>query len=125
MLYIIIAVCLILLLAGISILFALHYKRKLPPSFYNVGFNRRFKPVMDNDDFPVTDEDASKHPTIVKSNGANGVNGDQPSELSPMSESANINPTLTTVTWTSEDEKNVDKNEETNEGTNEEKHPLQ
>merc|ERR1712183_662696 len=65
---IVIAVCLIILIGGLSIMFGLHYKRKLPACFYSI-FSQRWKPVMNNDDFPQQDDEESKHPTIIKNGG--------------------------------------------------------
>ena len=59
-----------------------------------------------------TDEDLKKHPTIVKNGGANGTtNGttsETPAEVEAgnvEAESTNINPELSTVTWTAENNK--------------------
>lgn len=57
------------------------------------------------------DGDKEKHPNIVKNGGGDA------SETGPVSDSANINNALTTVTWTSDKEKDK-------EGDNEEKKPL-
>ena len=56
--------------------------------------NQRWKPVMNNDDYPVTEEDDKRHPTIIKNGGTS---------------EANINPNnITTVTWTAETEEKKD-----------------
>merc|ERR1712096_601741 len=65
---VVIAVCLVILIGGLSIMFGLHYKRKLPACFYSM-FSQRWKPVMNNDDFPQQDDEESKHPTIIKNGG--------------------------------------------------------
>jgi hypothetical protein len=104
--YIVIVVIIIVLIAAAILLFGLHYKRKLPESFYNLGGlikgDKQWKPVLAKD----TDEDLKKHPTIVKNGGANGTNGTSPAkaELGTV-ESTNINPELSTVTWTTENNK--------------------
>merc|ERR1712203_85051 len=106
---IVIAVCLIILIGGMSIMFGLHYKRKLPSCFYSM-FSQRWKPVMNNDDFPLQEDDEERHPSIIKNGGADD------SVLSELGdgEKANINNDLTTVTWTSDekDEKEEKKDDE-------------
>merc|ERR1712233_171326 len=57
----VIAVCLIILLGGAAAVFFLHYKRKLPQSFYNV-FCPRWKPVNTNEQ----EDDEERHPNILK-----------------------------------------------------------
>ena len=59
-----------------------------------------------------TDDDLKKHPTIVKNGGANGTtNGtsnETPAEVEAGNvevETTNINPELSTVTWTAENNK--------------------
>merc|ERR1712073_227820 len=115
---IVIAVCLIILIGGMSIMFGLHYKRKLPSCFYSM-FSQRWKPVMNNDDFPQQEDDEERHPSIIKNGGADD------SVLSELGdgEKANINNDLTTVTWTSDekDEKDEKKDEEKKEEVKEEK----
>ena len=72
--------------------FYFHYKRKLPPAFYNIG-RWQWKNV------PANEEPLEDGP-IVK-------NGKKPevTETGPTSEEANVNPSLTTVTWTAENGK--------------------
>merc|ERR1711976_1012692 len=96
---IVIAVCLIILIGGLSIMFGLHFKRKLPACFYSL-FSQRWKPVMNNDDFPQQEDDEERHPSIIKNGGADET---VLSELDPEKENANINNDLTTVTWTSDE----------------------
>ena len=114
--YVVLAVIIVILIIIAAIVYGLHYKGKLPPSFYNLsGYitrgrgngNKRFKPVKSD----VDEDDAKKHPTIVK-NGTNGT--------ADMGDDADINPDLTTVTWTSE--KGDDKDAPV---MDEEKKPLQ
>lgn len=92
------------------VLLGLHYKRKLPESFYNLGGlikgDKQWKPVLAKD----ADEDLKKHPTIVKNGGANGTTNGTSSETPAEvelgkieSETTNINPELSTVTWTAEE----------------------
>merc|ERR1712113_1124148 len=57
--YIVIAVIIVFVIGGMATLFFLHYKRKLPPAFYNIG-RQRFKPVLGNEEFPVVDDDEKK-----------------------------------------------------------------
>merc|ERR1712018_269970 len=110
--YIVIVVIIIVLIAAAIVLFGPHYKRKLPESFYNLGGlvkgDKQWKPVLSKD----ADEDLKKHPTIVKNGGANGTtNGtssETPAEVEEGKvdvESTNINPELSTVTWTAENNK--------------------
>merc|ERR1711981_972384 len=53
--------------------YLLHYKGKLPQTFYNLG-RRQWKFVQGNEEFPVIDDDEKKHPEIVK-NGKKLENG--------------------------------------------------
>merc|ERR1712223_2074319 len=82
-------------------MYGLHYKGKLPQTFYNLG-RRQWKFVQGNEEFPVIDDDEKKHPEIVK-NGKKLENGGD--DVSPMGDSANVNPALTEVTWTAEEKK--------------------
>lgn len=100
---IVIAVCVAILIGGLALIFGLHYKRKLHPCFYRIVSGQRWKPVMNNEDYPVVDDDEEKHPSIIKNGNALNV-----SELGPMGENANINPNLTTVTWTTEQDEKKD-----------------
>ena len=113
--FVVLAVIIVILVVAAAIVYGLHYKGKLPPSFYNLsGYitrgrgnsDKRFKPVKSD----VDKNDAKKHPTIVK-NGTNGT--------ADMGDDVDINPDLTTVTWTME--KGDDKDAP---GTDEEKKPL-
>merc|ERR1712173_541249 len=99
-LYVIIAIIVILVVIGI-VMYGLHYKGKLPQTFYNLG-RRQWKFVQGNEEFPVIDDDEKKHPEIVK-NGKKLENGGD--DVSPMGDSANVNPALTEVTWTAEEKK--------------------
>merc|ERR1711976_93645 len=63
-LYVIIAIIVILVVIGI-VMYGLHYKGKLPQTFYNLG-RRQWKFVQGNEEFPVIDDDEKKHPEIVK-----------------------------------------------------------
>jgi hypothetical protein len=101
--YIIIAVVGVLVVCLVIVFAALHYKRKLPPGCYTFSLvgGKSFKPVDQNETMPEGGDEASadesKHPTIVK-NGSNGVSPSK--EAKPLE----INPELTTVTFTSEKE---------------------
>merc|ERR1712142_916494 len=100
-LYVIIAIIVILVVIGI-VMYGLHYKGKLPQTFYNLG-RRQWKFVQGNEEFPVIDDDEKKHPEIVKNGGKKLENGGD--DVSPMGDSANVNPSLTEVTWTAEEKK--------------------
>merc|ERR1711936_1304809 len=67
---IVVAICLIVIVLGLSALFGLHYKRMLPQGFYKV-FSARWKPV--NTDMDLEEEPSEK--PIIK-NGAAAINGD-------------------------------------------------
>lgn len=70
--------------------------------------------MLGNEEFPVAADDEKHHPTIVK-NGKNGVsqNGNGTKEdLGPMSEAANVNPDLSTVTWTANEKSDQDSEKE-------------
>lgn len=131
--YIVIAVLLLIIIGLFVVLFGLHYKRKLPPQFYTALGRKRWKPVLGNDEYPVTEEDEKKnHPSIVKNGSSNGTkNGTKPSELGPMGDDATVNPSLTTVTWTKTETNGKDvemkdnKLEEEANQEEEEKKPLQ
>merc|ERR1711981_497019 len=99
-LYVIIAIVVIVVLIA-GVMYLLHYKGKLPQTFYNLGL-RQWKFVQGNEEFPVIDDDEKKHPEIVK-NGKKLENGGD--DVSPMGDSANVNPSLTEVTWTAEEKK--------------------
>jgi hypothetical protein len=58
---------------------------------------------MNNEDYPVQEDEEERHPSIIKNGNALNV-----SELGPMGENANINQNLTTVTWTTEQEEKKD-----------------
>ena len=98
--YVVLVVFIVILVIATVIVYGLHYKGKLPPSFYYLsgyitrgrgnGY-KRFKPIESDDD----EDDAKKHPTIViVKNGTNGT--------ADMEDDADTNSDLTTVTWTSE-----------------------
>ena len=101
---IVVAIIVLVLIGFFIVMFGLHYKRKLPPAFYNALGRKQWKPVLGNEEYPVTEEDEKKkHPSIVKNGSAsNGTNGTKATDVSPMSDDANVNPDLTTVTWTKE-----------------------
>merc|ERR1712066_15269 len=99
-LYVIIAIVVIIVLIA-GVMYLLHYKGKLPQTFYNLG-RRQWKFVQGNEEFPVIDDDEKKHPEIVK-NGKKLENGGD--DVCPMGDSANVNPSLTEVTWTAEEKK--------------------
>lgn len=103
--YIVIVVIIIILIAAVIVLVGLHYKRKLPESFYNLGGlikgDKQWRPVLAKD----ADDDLKKHPTIVKNGGANGTANGTNETGTNEGEDANINPELSTVTWTSENKK--------------------
>merc|ERR1719208_364301 len=86
---IVIAVCLIILIGGLSIM-----------------FSQRWKPVMNNDDFPQQEDDEERHPSIIKNGG-----GADDTVLSEDGEKANINNDLTTVTYTDEKDEKEEKEE--------------
>merc|ERR1711977_664197 len=104
---IVVAVCVAILIGGLALIFGLHYKRKLHPCFYRIVSGQRWKPVMNNEDYPVQEDEEERHPSIIKNGNALNV-----SELGPMGENANINQNLTTVTWTTEQEEKKDEKEE-------------
>merc|ERR1712203_215483 len=122
--YIVIAVIIVFVIGGMATLFFLHYKRKLPPAFYNIG-RGKFKPVLGNEEFPVVDDDEKKHPTIVKNgNGKKHVDSEKADE---DDNTANVNGDLTTVTWTANESTNGSNgtsNGTAANGTIEEKEPL-
>ena len=105
--YIIIAVVVVVVVCLVIIFAALHYKRKLPPGCYNwklVG-GKSFKPVDQNETVQGEGEDPdeeAKHPSIVKNGGSNGVS---PTKEAPKVDEAEINAGLTSVTWSSEKDK--------------------
>merc|ERR1739848_401582 len=113
-----------IVIGGMATLFFLHYKRKLPPAFYNIG-RGKFKPVLGNEEFPVVDDDEKNHPTIVKNgNGKKHVDSEKADE---DDNTANVNGDLTTVTWTANESTNGSNgtsNGTAANGTNEEKEPL-
>ena len=57
---IVVAICLIVIVLGLSALFGLHYKRMLPQCFYSI-FSARWKPVATDMD---VEEEASEKPII-------------------------------------------------------------
>merc|ERR1712024_248849 len=65
--YALIAIIIILALIAL-VMYLLHYKGKLPQTFYNLG-RRQWKFVQANED-AIIDDDEKKHPEIVK-NGKN------------------------------------------------------
>merc|ERR1712012_452423 len=114
---IVVAICLIVIVLGLSALFGLHYKRLLPQCFYRI-FSARWKPVATDMD---VDEEASEKPIIKNGNGLNV------SELAPMGEEAKVNGDCTVVTYDGEKEekkdveKKVEDEEEKKEEVKEEK----
>merc|ERR1712058_74513 len=95
------------LLGGAAAVFFLHYKRKLPQSFYNV-FSPRWKPVNTNEQ----EDDEERHPNILKKD----LNETTMSEEGGKVDVNN----MTTVTWTT-DEKEELKKEEVKEEKEDEK----
>jgi len=98
----------------------LHYKRKLPASFYNV-FSPRWKPVNTED---LVQDEEDRHPSIIKNGGLDET------ALTEAGDVVNVNNDLTTVTWTSDEKEDlkkdepkedVEKKEEKNEEKKEEK----
>ena len=120
--FVVIPILILFIVAGLAIFF-LHYKRKLPPAFYNLG-RRQWKFVQTNEEFPVVEEDEKKHPDIVK----NGKAKTDSEDVSPMGDSANVNPALTSVTWTANEAEKSEKangnGTMANGGSAEEKAPL-
>merc|ERR1712029_649442 len=97
---IVIAVCLIILIGGAAAMFGLHYKRKLPQSFYNM-FSPRWKPVNTNEQ----EEDEEKHPTILKKD----LNE---TAMSEDGEGVKVDVNnMTTVTWTTDEKEDLKKEE--------------
>merc|ERR1712233_151283 len=94
----VIAVCLIILLGGAAAVFFLHYKRKLPQSFYNV-FSPRWKPVNTNEQ----EDDEERHPNILKKD----LNETAMSEEGGKVDVNN----MTTVTWTTDEKEDLKKAE--------------
>jgi len=99
---IIIAVCLLILVGGLVLIMGLHYKRKLPASFYNV-FSPRWKPVNTEDLVEKDEED--RHPSIIKNGGLDETALTEAGEV-------NVNNDLTTVTWTSDEKEDLKKEEQ-------------
>merc|ERR1711994_99052 len=120
--FIVIAVIILFIVALVATLFFLHYKRKLPPAFYNLGLRRQWKFVQGAEENEEMQNDEKKHPSIVKKL----ENGEAADHTSPMSESANINPTLESVAWTTNEEKKTNGTNGTTNGgiAAEEKAPL-
>merc|ERR1712203_1131945 len=78
------------------VMYLLHYKGKLPQTFYNLG-RKQWKLVQPNEtNEAIIDDDEKKHPEIVK-NGKKLENGG-----SEDVESANIVPASEKVAYTSE-----------------------
>jgi hypothetical protein len=111
--YIVIAVIIVVVICLVIVLAALYYKRKLPVACYSwkMAGGKNFKPVDQNETLPSAaegaedPEDEAKHPSIVKSNGSNGVSpSKEAGGQQQPSDEAQINKGLTTVTWTSEKE---------------------
>merc|ERR1712241_785620 len=73
-----IAIIIILVVIGV-IMYGLHYKGKLPQTFYNLG-QGGWKSVKTNEEVPVIDDDEKKHPEIVK----NGKNWKMGMKLRPL-----------------------------------------
>merc|ERR1712008_20700 len=77
------------------VMYLLHYKGKLPQTFYNLG-RKQWKLVQPNEtNEAIIDDDEKKHPEIVK-NGKTLANGGEDVE------SANIDPASDKVAYTSE-----------------------
>merc|ERR1712241_1338894 len=107
-----IAVCLIILLVGLG-LAGLHYKKKLPASFYNLC-NRRWKPVNTED---LVGDEEDRHPSIIKNGGLDETALTEAGEV-------NVNNDMTTVTWTSDEKEDLKKADTKEEKvTKEEKEP--
>ncbi len=53
------------------------------------------------------DEDKKSHPSIVKNGSSNGSVKNKPIELGPVGESASLDPTLVTVTWTTDEKSDI------------------
>merc|ERR1712203_716217 len=90
-------IAILIVVAMISmVLYLLHYKGKLPQTFYNLG-RKQWKLVQPNEtNEAIIDDDEKKHPEIVK-NGKKLENGG-----SEDVESANIDPASEKVAYTSE-----------------------
>merc|ERR1712098_370034 len=86
------------LLGGAAAVFFLHYKRKLPQSFYNV-FSPRWKPVNTNEQ----EDDEERHPNILKKD----LNETAMSEEGGKVDVNN----MTTVTWTTDEKEDLKKEE--------------
>merc|ERR1719336_1574717 len=84
------------------LIMGLHYKRKLPASFYNV-FSPRWKPV--NTEELVQDEE-DRHPSIIKNGGLDET------ALTEAGDVVNVNNDLTTVTWTTDEKEDLKKEEQ-------------
>merc|ERR1711936_1201759 len=96
---IIIAVCLLILVGGLVLIMGLHYKRKLPASFYNV-FSPRWKPVNTED---LVQDEEDRHPSIIKNGGLDET------ALTEAGDNVNVNNDLTTATWTSDEKEDLKK----------------
>merc|ERR1719510_2052439 len=107
---IVIAVCLIILLVGLG-LAGLHYRKKLPASFYNLC-NRRWKPVNTED---LAGDEEDRHPSIIKNGGLDET------ALTEAGDNVNVNNDLTTVTWTSDEKEDLKKEDLKKEDSKEEK----
>lgn len=56
----------------------------------------------------MNDEDDKKsHPSIVKNGSSNGSVKSKPVELGPVGETATLDPTLMTVTWTTDEKSEI------------------
>lgn len=53
------------------------------------------------------DDDKKSHPSIVKNGSSNGSVKNKSVELVPVGESATLDPTLVTVTWTTDEKLEV------------------
>merc|ERR1712172_49904 len=90
--YALIAILIIIAMIGL-VMYLLHYKGKLPQTFYNLG-RKQWKLVQPNEtNEAIIDDDEKKHPEIVK-NGKKLENEDV--------ESAKIDPDTEKVAYTSE-----------------------
>merc|ERR1712051_872844 len=90
--YALIAILIIVAMIGL-VMYLLHYKGKLPQTFYNLG-RKQWKLVQPNEtNEAIIDDDEKKHPEIVK-NGKKLENEDV--------ESAKIDPDTEKVAYTSE-----------------------
>merc|ERR1719336_3801313 len=98
----------------VLLIMGLHYKRKLPASFYNV-FSPRWKPVNTED---VAQDEEDRHPSIIKNGGLDETALTEAGEV-------NVNNDLTTVTWTSDEKEDLKKEQKDEEEKKEEKNEVE